>query len=151
MTTADSIKYILAEQISAYTMLQSLLQQEKICLINLNLSQLEVCSKEKDTILMRLRLLEDERKRLFKEYSVQKGLSGMINLDMLSKDTSDESFEAMRLQIISLIQNIAELNEFNRIFIDRSVNFFKNAVGFLESVGLNINSSQKNQMISREV
>lgn len=151
MTTADSIKYILIEQISAYNMLRSLLQREKICLINLNLSEIEVCTKEKDTILMRLRLLEDERKRLLREYSAQKGFSGNITLNSLSKDTGDISFESMRLQIISLIQSIAELNEFNRVFIDRSVNFFKNIVGFLESTGLDFNHSHKNQMLSREV
>ncbi len=151
MTTADSIKNILKEQISAYNMLQTVLQREKICLINLNHSEIEVCSKEKDTILIRLRLLEEERKRLLDKYSSQKGLSGGINLNTLSRDTGDDSFEEMRLQIISLIQSIAELNEFNRIFIDRSAVFFKNALAFLDSAGMNINLSQKIQMVSKEV
>lgn len=151
MTVTDCIKDILTEQISAYNMLQSLLQREKICLINVNLSEIEVCSKEKDTILMRLRLLQEEMKRLLQRYSAEKGLSGVINLNMLSQETGDKSFEAMRLQIISLLQSIAELNDFNRVLIDRSVSFFKNALRFLDSAGLDITHAQKVQMISREV
>ena len=151
MTVTDCIKDILTEQITAYSMLQSLLQREKICLINVNHSEIEVCSKEKDTILIRLRLLEDERKRLLKKYSVQKGISGEVNLNMLYQDTGDDSFESMRLQIISLLQNITELNEFNRILIDRSVNLFKNTLGFLDSAGFDTNNVQKVRIISREV
>jgi flagellar biosynthesis/type III secretory pathway chaperone len=151
MTVTDSIKDILAEQITAYSMLQSLLQQEKICLVNVNHSEIEDCSKEKDTILIRLRLLEDERKRLLKKYSLQKGLTEEATLNMLSQDTGDDAFAAMRLQIISLLQNITELNEFNRILIDRSVSFFRNALGFLDSAGFDTNHAQKVRIISREV
>lgn len=150
MNTPDSIKEILTEQISGYHMLQCLLQREKICLININLSQIEDLSKEKDTIVMRLRLLEEERKKLTKKYFADKGIYGEINLNMLSKDTGDDAYEAMRLQIISLLQSLAELNEFNRILIDRSVNFLKNAVGFLDSAGLKVNYAQRAQMMSRE-
>ncbi len=151
MSSPDSIKEILTEQISGYHMLQCLLQREKICLINISLSQIEDLSKEKDTIVMRLRLLEEERKRLLKKYFADKGIYQETNLNMLSKDTSDDAFDAMRLQIISLLQSIAELNEFNRILIDRSVNFLKNAVGFLDSAGLNLNYPQKVNKISRGV
>lgn len=151
MNTSDGIKAIMSELISGYRVLQTLLQKERGCLINLNASQIEDLSKEKDTIVMRLKLLEGERKRLLKNYYLEKGIQGEIDLQMLFKVAGDESFEPMRLQLTSLIQSIAELNEFNKILIDRSVNFFKNTIGFLDSAGLNINYVQKANMLSREV
>lgn len=151
MNTSDGIKAIMSELIIGYRVLQSLLQKERGCLINLNTSQIEDLSKEKDTIVMRLKLLEDERRRLLKNYYLEKGIQGEIDIQMLFKAAGDESFEPLRLQLTSLIQSIAELNEFNKILIDRSINFFKNTIGFLDSAGLNINYVQKANMLSREV
>lgn len=151
MNTSDGIKAIMSELITGYNVLQTLLQKERACLINLNAAQIEDLSKEKDTIVMRLKLLEDERKRLLKNYYIEKGIQGEMDLRIFYKLTGDDSFESLRLKLISLIQSIAELNEFNRILIDRSVNFFKNTIGFLDSSGLNINYAQKANMLSREV
>lgn len=151
MNTSDGIKAIMSELIIGYRVLQALLQKERGCLINLNTSQIEDLSKEKDTIVMRLKLLEDERKRLLKNYYLEKGIQGEIDIQMLFRAAGDESFETLRLQLTSLIQSIAELNEFNKILIDRSINFFKNTIGFLDSAGLSINYVQKANVLSREV
>ena len=150
MKTFEAIKAVMSEQISGYRILQSLLQKERVCLVNLNLSQIEDLSKEKDTIIIRLRLLEEERKRLLKNYYLEEGVKEEVDIQKLFKESRDDSFETLRLQIISLLQGIAELNEFNRILIDRSMNFFKNTINFLDSTGMNMSYQQKTHMISRE-
>jgi hypothetical protein len=61
MRIIDSIKSILIEQIKSYRVLLELLQRERECLINLDAHEVENLSKEKDTTLLRLRLLEEER------------------------------------------------------------------------------------------
>lgn len=150
MKTSDSIKAIMSELISGYSVLQVLLQKERLCLINLNATQIEDLLKEKDTIVMRLKLLEEERRRLLRKYYIENGIKGELDKSILFKIDGDDSFESLRLQLLSLLQSIAELNEFNRILIDRTNLFFRNTIVFLESAGINLNPPHKTNKLSRE-
>lgn len=150
MNALDGIKAIMTELVAGYSVLLSLLQKERESLINLNVSRIEDLSKEKDTILIRLKLLENERMRLLKNYYIEKGIEGELDPLIFSKINGDESLESLRLQLISLIQSISELNAFNRIIVDRSINFFKNSIGFLSSSGMNVDYTQKASMLSKE-
>jgi flagellar biosynthesis/type III secretory pathway chaperone len=151
MRIIDSIKSILIEQIKSYRALLALLQRERECLISLDADEVENLSKEKDTILLRLRLLEEERIRLIKRYSADNAISGKISLQGLSELTEDNDFQVMRSQLTSLLQSIQELNDLNMILIERSLSVVRQSVGFLESFGLNINQSNTGVMLSKEI
>ena len=69
MTSDTAIINILKEQIKTYKVLHNLLNKERKCLIDMASEKVEEISKEKDTVLMRLRLLEEERQRLIKQFS----------------------------------------------------------------------------------
>jgi hypothetical protein len=151
MRIVDSIKSILTEQIKSYRVLLELLQRERECLINLDANEVENLSKEKDTTLLRLRLLEEERLRLIKEYSTDNAPLGNINLQSLSELTADNDFQLIRSQLISLLQSIQELNDFNMILIDRSLSVVRHSVSFLESFGLHVNPNNTGIMLSKEI
>lgn len=151
MSTSANIKNILAEQIDGYRRLLELLHQEKACLQNLNASGVEGLSKEKDTLVLRLRLLEEERVRLTNKFSRDNKLSGDVNLQTLYETTKDETFQALKSQMISLVQSITELNQFNMILIERSINFVRNSAKFLELCGLNLHNKKTAIAFSREV
>jgi hypothetical protein len=151
MRIIDSIKSILMEQIKSYRVLLELLQRERECLINLDAHEVENLSKEKDTTLLRLRLLEEERLRLIKKYSADNAILGNVSLQSLSELTADNDFQLMRSQLISLLQSIQELNDFNMILIHRSLSTVRNSVGFLESCGLHINPNNTGIMLSKEI
>lgn len=150
MNTAESIRVILADQINGYGTLLDLLRKERENLISVNSEGVEEISKEKDTVVLRLRLLEEERIRLIHKFVAENGISGDISLQRLGEITGEASFLDMRLQLISLVQGIAELNEFNRILIERSMNFVRNASRFLDNIGLNIRGLKTGSSISRE-
>jgi flagellar biosynthesis/type III secretory pathway chaperone len=151
MSIIDSIKSILIEQTRSYRGLVSLLQRERECLINLDADEVENLSKEKDTILLRLRLLEEERIRLIKKYSADNGNAGSVSLQSLSDLTADNDFQLVRSQLTSLLQSIQELNDFNMILIERSLSAVRNSVGFLESFGLHINQKNTGAVLSKEI
>jgi flagellar biosynthesis/type III secretory pathway chaperone len=151
MSTPRRIKNILSEQILGYRTLLAVLQKERECLINLNHEAVEALSKEKDTIVLKLRLLEEERIRLVRAFSKGAGATGELTLQGLYDKTGDAAFADMRLQMISLLQGIAELNEFNRILIDRSSHFVRRTLGFLESFGSTVKRNKTGTMLSREV
>jgi len=151
MRVTESIKNILTEQINNYRLLLELLQRERECLINLNAIEVENLSKEKDTIVLKLRLLEEERIRLINKFSADKGIKEKVSLQRLHELTEDEDFHTMRLQLISLMQSIQELNAFNTILIDRSLRFVRHSMGFLESCGLFIGQKNTGIILSREI
>ncbi len=151
MKTADTIKSLLVEQIDGYRSLLDLLQRERECLLNLDANGVESISKEKDTTIMRLRLIEEERGRLVNKFSREKMISGEANLQILSEMTGDDTFQTLRLQLISLLQSIEELNAFNKVLIGRSLNFIKNSMAFLESFGVGIGRSNSGSIFSKEI
>src|SRR5512135_2041284 len=116
MTDTWAITRILNEQVNGYKLLVELLQKERTCLLDLNAHGVEELSREKDTLVMKLRLLEEERIRL-----VRKHFSGDVSLRKLWEETGDDSLMDMRSKLLSLVQSIEELNEFNRLLIGRSL------------------------------
>jgi flagellar biosynthesis/type III secretory pathway chaperone len=151
MRITESIKNILTEQINNYRVLLELLQRERECLINLDADEVENLSKEKDTIVLKLRLLEEERIRLIKKYSADNAMKESVSLQELSRLTADKDFQLIRSQLISLLQGIRELNEFNMVLIERSLSVVRHSVGFLESFGLQINQINTGVIFSKEI
>ena len=130
MTSEEAIINILQEQIRSYKALLVLLKEEKECLVNINPDKVSELSKEKDTIVMRLRLLEEERVRLVNEFVRENGISGKVNLKQLATITGNDDFSTLRSKLVSLLQNVEEMNKFNSILIDRSINYIKTTTSF---------------------
>lgn len=150
----EKIKGILEQQIGGYKELLQLLQKEKQCLMGLEAEAIEELSKQKDTVVLKLRLLEQERIRLLDkapaEYAVGGGTGGLLGLREIAARTGDVAFQTLRVQLICLLQSIAELNEFNRILIDRSLAVVN---GSLESLGVTgpAGGRSKGMVVSRNI
>jgi len=151
MSIEQSIKNILSEQLSGYRTLMEVLRREREHLVQFNAPGVEALSKEKDTVVLRLRLLEEERLRLVRAFAADRTLTEDLSLQHLAELTGDEEFHKLRLQLISLLQGIVELNEFNRVLIERSSGVVKNALQFLGSLGVNHATKNTGTRISREV
>lgn len=152
MSTTTDIKNVLSDQVASYRSLLELLQRERECLIALNASGVETLSKEKDTIVLKLRLLEQERIRLMDTFSGEHGRSSDVTLTMVSEITGDASFRELRVLLVSLIQAISEMNEFNRILIDRSMGVVKNSLRCISGLrNVNLKATETGTMLSREV
>lgn len=150
METAENIKSILSEQVIGYRSLLDILRKEREYLVHFNASGVEMLSKEKDTIVLKLRLLEEERVRLVRVFSRDHGINHDVALQRISEITGDPTFQHLRLQLISLLQGVVEFNEFNKVLIERSSSVVKNALSFLGSFGLNIPGGNTGSLISRE-
>lgn len=141
----EQISKILNEQVMGYKMLLELLQRERLCLIDLNANAVEELYKEKDLLILRLRLLEEERLRLMKDCG-----RGDITLQKLGELTGNETFLDIRSKLRSLMQAIEELNNFNRLLIERSLSYFRNNAGFFNTFGFGYGVPLKGMLISRE-
>jgi flagellar biosynthesis/type III secretory pathway chaperone len=133
MTSDRAVISILKEQINAYKILLDLLKKERVCLVDFDAEKVEEISKEKDTIVMRLRLLEEERVRLIKKFAEDNSLSFDLNLEKMAKHTGDTTFSVLRSQMLSLLQSLDEMNRFNSILIDRSIKYLRTTTNFFNS------------------
>lgn len=131
MTSEEAIINILQEQIKAYKMLHDILMKEKEYLVNIKPDKVSELSKEKDTVVMMLRLLEEERIRLVREFVKDNEITGEINLKVIAGHTGNNTFLELRSQLFSLLQNVEEMNKFNSILIDRSISYIRNTTNFI--------------------
>jgi len=148
------MKAILLEQESCCKLLVDLLQRERTFLIEFNVPAVEELAKEKDTLLLRLRLLEEERQRLAQaiagEWPETRGRE--ISLRTIAERTGDAELSAIRLKLVSLVQSIEDLNSFNRHLIDRSLNSVRTATGFFNAFGSRgPEPAQSGRLLSREL
>ncbi len=155
MTSApEKIKSVLGEQIKEYKNLLALLRMERKHLIDFDQEGVEDLAKQKDTAVLKLRLLEQERLRLMEEFSRVSGRRDGMSLQDVSSMTGDGSFLDIRRQLISLLQGIQELNEFNRILIDRSLQYIGDSIDFLGKAGARtgrVDGRTKGLVVSRQI
>ena len=137
MSNLSSMKAILREQESCCKELVGLLQRERTHLVEFDVRAVEELAKEKDTLLLRLRLLEEERQRLVSALAGEwPGVrEGETTLRALAERTGDAELSGIRLKLVSLVQSIEDLNSFNRHLIDRSLSTVRTARGFFDAFG----------------
>lgn len=139
MKLLESLKQILREQVQGCRQLLELLQREKVCLLDLHLDGLETITKEKDVLVLKLRLLEEERTRLLDCLQTENPQGSLnpemfpetLTLQRLAEITGESDFMDLRSKLISLSQSIKELNGSNKIMIDRTLAFLKKSTAFL--------------------
>lgn len=151
MRRLEDLKSVLFGLIKNCQSLLRLLQRERESLIEFDAQQVALISREKDTIVLKLQLLEEERARIIREYASREGLDEPVTLKKICDVAHDEALKDFRLQLISLVQSISEHNNFNRILTERSTSFSANALGLLSSLGVNSTVRATSSRVFREI
>ncbi len=150
MTSDQAITSILTEQVNSYGILLDLLKDERQSLVNMDADRIEHISKEKDTVVMRLRLLEEERQRLIREFADENGIGNDITLVELGELTENALIPSLRSQLLSLLQSIEEMNRFNSVLIDRSLHQVRTSSGFFNSFSKEQTPPNTGVLLSKE-
>jgi flagellar biosynthesis/type III secretory pathway chaperone len=137
MNLLASIKAILQEQEKCCSALVALLQKERARLVDFDATAVEEIGKEKDILLLRLRLLEEERQRLTSRIAAEwpSLREGEVTLRAIAERAGDPELAGIRLKLVSLVQSIEDLNDFNRRLVDRSLSSVRTAMGFFNAFG----------------
>lgn len=154
-----AIKKILVEEVQGCRLLLELLQREKRCLLELQMEGIEALTKQKDVLVLKLRLLEEERERLlgsflllnFPGFLTEESPSRKITLQKLAELTGEPFFQEMRSKLISLSQSIKELNDLNKVMIDRTLVFLKKNNQFLGMAYPGTSQDEKGRLLSVEM
>ncbi len=145
MKDSTPILNILEEQVRCYGSLYGLLKSEKEAIVSFDPAVFEELAKQKDNLVLQLRLLEDERKRLTDEFFSEEDTGRSIS-DLYAV-TGDERFVRIRSRLMSLLQGIEELNEINRLLIERASLHLSASANFFQT--FNMDASRK-VTVSRE-
>jgi hypothetical protein len=159
MPQLETIKKVLNEQVQGCRLLLELLQREKVYLVNLQVDGIEALTKEKDILVLKLRLLEEERGRLLDRFVLEnfpdipnEGFASQrISLLKLAELTGEIIFLEIRSNLISLSQGIKELNDLNKVMIDRTLSFINKNNNFLGMWYPGTAPNEKGRLLSREM
>lgn len=145
MKDSARILKILEEQVRSYSRLYDLLKGEKAAIVSFNPLAVESLAKEKDNLVLQLRLLEEERKRLADEFFGDS--EGGRSISDLHSITGNKKFLDLRSQLLSLMQGIGELNEINGLLIERASLHLRVSSAFFQTFDIKASPSHT---ISRE-
>lgn len=132
----NELKDILKAEIKSYEELVSILQKEREALISFTPDQIEALSREKDMIIMKIKLFDEERVNILSKISSQLQINKNINISNLLDITKDDDLRDLGYKLTSLVQTVNDLNEFNKILIEKSSRHINSFLCFLESWGV---------------
>lgn len=151
MTSVEAIRKILNEQVDSFRLLLDLLQRERACIRDLRPECVEEIAKEKNTLVLRLKLLEEERLTLVEKFLPESSLGGSaeeLSLEKLYELTGDSDLRDIKAKLLSLLRSVDELNTFNRMLIERSLHCVRGAESLFDFV--NRHPEGKSSFFSRE-
>ena len=129
---------LLESQTGLYSSLLTVLQAEKAAALNSDLEPLNRAVKEKENVLLEIRILEEQRLNMLNQVA---GFIGkptrQLTLKRLAQQLPDpyaEQVRTCRSNLISLTQSIQELNNSNRKLFRRSLELVKGSINLLGSL-----------------
>ena len=134
------IKFItlIENEFSLYCTLLEIMQAEKEALVGSRIEELQERIKEKENLLLKIRILDEQRHKLLKKITNLLGDKGEgLTLTRLS-ELIDEPLAA-RLKnssskLLAVTQSIQELNDSNRSLLIHSIDLVKGSLNLLTNV-----------------
>jgi hypothetical protein len=125
---------VLEKEFELCTQLVALLQKEKDVIVGLDPAALELLLREKETVIAGIRLCDETRDRVL-------GSLGFANRTIsdiaeVAEGGSRERLTMLASKFKAIVSSIAELNRFNSVLIEKSLQYVKTSYNFLDSFGI---------------
>ncbi|MGB9822405.1 flagellar protein FlgN [Thermodesulfovibrio sp.] len=140
----EELLKILEEEKTLLEALYKIVSEERDAIVALKGDELEKIMRDKETVIMKLSLWEQERLKLLKKHDLSdKSLSEIISQIENTQDAQrlKQIYSAMK----TLLGATSEIQKVNEQLIDRSIIHINTAIKFLESFGI-----APKQSLSRE-
>ena len=121
-----------------YQSLFNVVHKEKDAVVGLNLQQLNEACKTKDNLLLKLRILEEQREQLMDKLAVDLNCEPHeISLTQLSNMVNEPHAGRLRAastRLLSLIQELQEANQQNKMLLSHSLELVQGSYNLLNNV-----------------
>jgi len=129
---------LLEGETDLYRSLLSVLQGEKKAVVDSDVKKLNETSKEKENLLLKIRILEEQRLRTLDSLSDPMGYPPqdltLGRLSELAGDPFSSRLKECHSNLLSLTQSIQELNHSNRELLTHSVELIKGSLSLLNNL-----------------
>lgn len=116
---------LLKQEMEQYRKLLDLLHKERDAMIRLSLEEIERCYKLKETIILKLRIMEESRLALIDKVANHLNISRdgitLLTISKIVDAPFSGEFKRCCKSLSSLIHDIAEMNQKNKAFIEDSL------------------------------
>jgi flagellar biosynthesis/type III secretory pathway chaperone len=135
-TLLDNLSEVLKEIVEGYSALIDLLQRERRFIIENSLNELNDCIKQKETVILKLKMLEDSRISITEKLAVflKSSIVNPVTLSYISDSVAEpysSTLKDYRSKLLSLTQTIRDVNRENKNFIELSIDTLKESFKFL--------------------
>jgi flagellar biosynthesis/type III secretory pathway chaperone len=121
-----------------YQSLFAVVQKEKDAVVGLNLQQLNAACKAKDNLLLKLRILEEQREQLMDRLAVILNWGpheiSLTQLSNLVKQPDADRLRTCSTKLLSLIQKLQEANQQNKMLLSHSLELVQGSYDLLNNV-----------------
>ena len=129
---------LLAHATEIYQALLQVVQNEKDAVVGLNLKQLNEACKTKDNLLLKLRILEEQRQQVMDRVADELGCSSRgLTLTQLSQQV-DESYARRLLDrctdLLALIQTLQDVTQQNKSLMSHSMQLIQGSCNLLNNL-----------------
>ena len=129
---------LLVHATELYRALLGVVQNEKEAVVGLNLKQLNEASKAKDNLLLKLRILEEQRQQVMERVADELGCSAQgLTVTQLSQQV-DESYGRQLLDrstdLLALIQVLQDATQQNKSLMSHSMQLIQGSYNLLNNL-----------------
>ncbi len=128
---------LLDEETELLEALLSVLQDENNALSCAKLNKLNETCKEKENLVLKIRILEEQRIHILQEFSEVSGCSPRIitlaGLSGLAEGDDSTRLTGCRSNLLSLAESIRDLNKSNRSLLNYSIGLVRTSLSFLDN------------------
>lgn len=134
----DQFLGVLEGEAALYGSLLLILQREKEAVIGSALKDLNEISKEKENILLKIRILEEQRLRILQRLADALGYSSqgltLTKLSQLVNEPYSNRLRACHSNFLALIQSIREINHSNRALLTHSLELVRGSLSLMDTL-----------------
>jgi len=130
----DELIAVLEKEFELCTRMVALLQKEKDVIVSLEPESLEQLLREKEMVISGIRFCDESRERILASL----GFSGrtLSEVAQVAEDDYREQLTNLASRFKAIVSSISELNRFNSMLIEKSLQYVKTSFNFLDSLGI---------------
>jgi flagellar biosynthesis/type III secretory pathway chaperone len=126
---------LLHKELDVHRSLLSLLQKERRIVVDCSTEELIQTNKEKENLVLKIRILEQSREAILRKIADKMGLSAdeltLSKLEERLKEPFATQLQTLRSKLSAILQSIREVNQENRVFLQHSVDFVKGSLALI--------------------
>ena len=134
----DKLLGSLEQATGLYQSLFRVLQNEKDAVVGLNLQQLNEACKAKDNLLLKLRILEEQREQIMDRVTAELGRSTqgltVTELSLLVDEPYAERLRQRSADLLALIQDLQNATHQNKFLMSHSMQLIQGSYNLLNNL-----------------